>query len=53
MKLLFSVIASEIMEVIVQVVAEVFKTIIDRIWKDLSTILIERQIRDQNFYLMK
>ena len=40
MKLLFSIVASEIMEVIMQIVAEVFKAVIDKHWKHLPTMLV-------------
>ena len=40
MKLLFSIVTSEIMKVIVQIVAEVFKALIDCLWKHLPTMLV-------------
>ena len=40
MELLFSIIAPKVMEMVMQVVAEVLKTIIDELWKHLSTMLV-------------
>ena len=53
MQLLFSVIASKVMEVIMQVIAEVFEAIVNRLWECLPAMLVIGQVRDQNFDLMK